>query len=247
MLLLVCPGALAEKLKFACSDVESATYLIGNGEQMATPPGAMVDVMNQVAQELGFEIEYVRLPVNRLLKKLQMGEVDGAFSFSFNEDRLQYGQFPMKGEKDDPSLRFLEHSYVFYKLKSSPFNWDGTAVSGLGTGVVGFNTTFSVGVGLAKLGIPVEQAKTTEQNFKKLMLGRIAVFAMQEHTGDMYLWENQITGVEKVETPFERKPYYLMLSKQLVQRDPALAQRIWARLAKVRDGKMAKFQRNYLP
>jgi len=245
--LTLCANAWAnEKLKFAYSDVESELYQLGNGSQIATPPGATIEMMNQVAKELDLEFEYIRLPVKRTLEGLQAGEVAGAFMYSFKEERMQFGQYPMKAGKDDAALRVTMLSYVFYKPKGSSFNWDGKAFSGLDSGVIGFNSSYSVGAELAKMGIKTEEAKTTEQNFKKLAAGRIAAYAMQDHTGDMYIAENKITTVEKVATPFESKPYYLMLSKQFVQKNPALAEKIWAKLAKVRDEKLKTLLKKYM-
>lgn len=240
-------SAWAEKLKFAYSDVESELYQLGNGSQMANPPGATIELMNMVAKELDLEFEYVRLPVKRTLESLQAGEVVGAFMYSFKEDRLQYGQFPMKAGKDDGAFRVTMLSYVFYKPTGSAFNWDGKVVSGLDAGIIGFNSNYSVGAELNKMGLKTEEAKTTEQNFKKLAAGRIAAYAMQDHTGDLYIAENKVTGVEKVATPFESKPYYLMLSKQFVQKDPALAEKVWAKLAKIREEKLKALLKKYTP
>ena len=246
LLLAVSTGAWAEKIKLTYSDVESELYQLGNGSQIANPPGASIDLLNQVAKELALEIEYVRLPVKRSFESLQAGEVDGGFMYSYKDDRTAFGQFPMKGGKHDESMRVTSLSYVFYKMVGSPFNWDGKAFSGVGTGKIGYNSGYSVGDELIKKGMAVEEAKTTDQNFKKLIGGRVTAYAMQDHTGDLYLSENKITNVEKVATPWESKPYYLILSKQFVQKNPALAERIWATVAKVRDEKMKTYLKKYM-
>ena len=244
--LLLCGTAWAQKLKFGYSDVESELYQLGNSNQIASPPGVAVDLLNQVAKELGLEFEYVRLPVRRVWDSLQNGELVGAFMYSFKDERTQFGVFPMKDGRDNAALRMTSLSYVFYKAKGSPFNWDGKNFTGLDGGTIGFNTTYSIGADLDKRGIKTEEARTTDQNFKKLTAGRIAAYAMQEHTGDLYLAVNKITDVEKVATPpYESKPYYLMLSKQFVQKDPALADKVWNTLAKVREEKLQTLLRKY--
>ena len=86
---LVCGGAAwAEKIKFSYSDVESELYQLGNGPQMANPPGAAIELLNLAAKDLGHEIEYTRLPAKRLMESLQQGDVDGAFMFSFRRAAL---------------------------------------------------------------------------------------------------------------------------------------------------------------
>lgn len=244
--LVFASAAWAEKIRLGYSDVESDLYQLGNGTQIASPPGAAIDVLNQAAKDLGLEVEYVRYPVKRILDSLQHGEIDGAFMYSFKEDRQAFGHFPMKAGKHDPASRVTSLSYVFYKLAGSAVNWDGKTLSGLGGGSVGFNSTYSEGDELTKMGVRVEEAKTTDQNFKKLAAGRIAAYAMQDHTGDLYIAENKLTNIEKVATPFESKPYYLMLSKQLVAKNPALAEKIWAQVAKVRDDKLKGFLQRYM-
>ena len=231
---LLCGPAWAQKLRVAFADVEVAPYQLGNGSEIPNPPGTMIELLNQAAKELGIEIVYERAPQLRSLKRLQLGELDGAFMYSYTPERLAYGRYPMKDGKPDDTARLANQSYVFYRLKGSPFSWDGHTVSGLGNGAVGFNSTFSVGAVLAKQNIKAQDAKTTEQNFSKLRLGRIAAFAMLEQAGDRYLASHPLPNVEKLSIPFETKAYYLMLSHQLLERDPALAEKIWTKLAKLR-------------
>ena len=231
---LLCGSAWAQKIRVAFADVEVAPYQLGNGPEMANPPGTMIELLNQAAKELGIEVEYERAPQLRSLKRLQLGELDGAFMYSYSPERLVYGRYPMKDGKPDEAARIANQSYVFYRLKGAPFDWDGHTVTGLGNGSVGFNSTFSVGAVLAKHGIKAQDAKTTAQNFKKLALGRIAAFAMLEHAGDSYLASHPMLNIEKLSIPFETKAYYMLLSQQLVERDPALAEKIWAKLAKLR-------------
>lgn len=246
--LALLPGgpAWAQKLRVAYSDIEVSPYQMGNGPGVASPPGAMVELLNQVGKELGLELVYERSPQLRSFRRLQSGEIDAAFMYSYAPDRLQYGRYPLKDGKPDDSARLVNQSYVFYRLKGSPFTWDGRTVSGLGEGAIGFNSTFSIGAELNRWGLKTEDAKTTEQNFQKLSMGRIQGYAMQEQAADSYLAANPMSDVEKIAIPLETKAYYLMLSNQLVERDPALAERIWARVAKLRQDRMPELLRKYV-
>lgn len=238
---------MAQKLRVAYSDIEAAPYQMGNGPRMADPPGAIVELVNLVAKELGMEVEYERSPQLRSFRRLQSGDIDAAFSFSYAPDRLPYGRYPMKDGKPDEGARVFSQSYVFYRLKGSPFTWDGRTVSGLGEGTIGFNSTFSIGAELARWGLKAEEVKTTEQNFQKLAMGRIAAYVMQEQAADSYLGSHPMSEVEKISIPLETKAYYLMLSHQFVAQDPLRAERLWARLAKLRQEKMPELLRKYAP
>lgn len=54
-----------------------------------------------------------------------------------------------------------------------------------------------------------------------------------------------MANVEKIAIPLETKAYYLMLSHQFVAQDPERAERLWARLGKLRQDKMPELLRKY--
>lgn len=245
VLALAAGPVAAQKLRVAFSDIEVSPYQMGDGPRMASPPGAMVELVTLVAKEMGMEVVYERSPQIRSFKRLQAGDIDAAFSFSYAPDRLPYGRYPMRDGKPDEGARLFSQSYVFYRLKGSPFSWDGRTVSGLAEGSIGFNSTFSIGAELARWGLKAEDAKTTEQNFQKLSMGRIMAYAMQEQAGDSYLASHPKHDVEKIAIPLETKAYYLMLSHQFVAEDPLRAERLWAKLAKLRQDRMPELLRKY--
>lgn len=234
-----------KQLRLVYSDIQVAPYQMGNGLDVPAAPGAMVEMLQQAGRDVGLEVVLERAPQLRGFKRLQTGEVDGIFMFSFVPERQEFGSYPFKDGKPDESARVLSLSYVFYKRKGSPFQWDGSAVRGLEGRAIGYNTTFSVGATLTKAGLPVEDAKTTEQNFQKLALGRIAAFAMQEDVADGYIGQKGLQEIEKLPTPWETKPYYLLLSHQFVERYPALAEKLWARIGKLRQERLPELIRKY--
>lgn len=244
-LLLVGSPVWAQKLRVAYSDIEVAPYQLGSGPKVPSLPGAMVELVGLVAKELGLQVEYERAPQLRGFRRLKDGEVDAIFMFSYAPDRQQFGRYPLKDGKPDEVARMVNMRYVLYRLKDSPFQWDGHATSGLGESAIGFNSTFSIGTLLAQWGLKTEDAKTTEQNFQKLARGRIAAYAMQERVADSYLAANPMPEVEKLPMPLETKAYYLMLSHQLVDQNPALAEKIWITLGKLRQDKLPELLRKY--
>lgn len=87
-----------------------------------------------------------------------------------------------------------------------------------------------------KMGIEVDEgAKTTDQNFKKLLLGRIVGYAHQNFVADNYIKANRLTTVEKLPLPLMTKPYFLMFSHQFMRKNPQVAKQIWSRISEIRD------------
>jgi polar amino acid transport system substrate-binding protein len=244
-LLLDTSPVWAQKLRVAYSDIEVAPYQLGSGPTVPNAPGAMVELINQVGKELRLEVVYERAPQLRGFRRLKDGEVDATFMYSYVPDRQQFGRYPMKEGKPDEAARMVNMRYVLYRLKGSSVNWDGHGTTGLDEGVIGFNSTFSIGALLGQWGLKTEDAKTTEQNFQKLTKGRIKAYAMQERVADSYLAANPLPEVEKIPLPLETKAYYLMLSHQLVDQNPALAEKIWAMLGKLRQEKLPELLRKY--
>ena len=92
-------------------------------------------------------------------------------------------------------------------------------------------------------GMPVdihpEQGKPgVEVILTKLRLERVDAAALQTQQGDHLLRTQAVLGaaIERVGPPLASKPYFLMLSHQLVARDAPLAERIWDGVALVREG-----------
>jgi len=243
--LLTGSPAWSQKLRVEYADVELAPYQLGDGPGIPSKPGFMVELVQLVAKEMGLTLVLERAPQLRSFRRLQGGEIDAAFGYSFVPDRMPYARYPMKDGKPDEAARLYTQSYMFYRLKGSAFNWDGQTVSGLGEGTVGFNTAFSVGAELNRRGVKSESAKTTEQNFQKLSMGRIQAYVTHELAADSYLRSHPMHDVEKIAIPLETKAYYLVLSHQFVAQDPERAERLWAKLGKLRQEKLPELMRKY--
>lgn len=236
----------AEKIKLGYSDVENFPYQSGNGVAMGEPPGIAIELIRIAAQELGLEVEFVRLPAVRLFVAMQSNEIQGSFLFSYKEDRLQYGSYPMRDGKPDRSRRMTTINYSFYKLHDSPLKWNGTELSNRSM-PVGINSGFSIGDDLKKLGIPIDDGtKATAQNVSKLQHGRISAYATLEDSADAYLERYQITGVTKLSPPITSRDYYLMFSKRFIEQNTALAELIWTRIGAMRDKRTAELAGKYL-
>lgn len=78
---------------------------------------------------------------------------------------------------------------------------------------------------------------------RRLMLGRVGAVAMGGSDATMLMAQPEIaTQLEELPLPLTEKPYYLMLSHQLLASQPELAQRIWKTLETVRNSAAYKKQ-----
>ncbi len=239
------PGFATEPLRLGYSDVENFPYQMGNGEQVAPAPGVAVELIREAAAAAAAQVTFVRMPAPRLLAEMQAGRLDGAFIFSYREERLQYGVYPMHQGKPDRQRRIASNNYSFYKLATSDVAWDGTTLTNW-RAPIGINFSFSIGDDLKKMNLAVDDGgRGTEQNFAKLRLGRISAYATLEDSADAFVRRNRVTQVVKLEPPIVVRDYYLMLSKQYVDANKVRAELFWTRLGEVRAKRAAGMYEKY--
>ncbi|MBL8833075.1 MAG: transporter substrate-binding domain-containing protein [Rhodospirillales bacterium] len=245
-LLLGATAASAQiTLKFAAEDKELYPTYVGNGsETLAEKPGTTVELIRLVAQDLGFKAEFVRAPWRRCLDLLKEGAVDAVVNGSFSAARLEFGAFPMAGDKADPARRSLSWTYTLYRKKGSPASWDGKAFSGLAA-PIGAPLGYSIVADLKKLGVQIDEAGDAEINLRKVSAGRISGAVLLREATDPLIKSKAMTDLEVVLPPIEVKDYYIMLSHQLVKKDAALAERFWTKFAEIRDAKGAAIEAKY--
>jgi polar amino acid transport system substrate-binding protein len=54
-----------------------------------------MDIIRQAATDIDINLEFLRTPNRRVMENLKLGEIDGAFMFSFNTERMHNSQYPM--------------------------------------------------------------------------------------------------------------------------------------------------------
>lgn len=235
----------AEVLRAAFEDKALPPYYMGDSTDVEVErPGVSIELVREAAKEVGVDVEFVRMPWVRCQKSLQKGEVDAIFNASFKEERLEYGVYPMIGSKPDPARRIATVSYALYRLKGSPVTWDGRAIEGL-DGPVGAQSGYSIVEDLARMGIKTEEAQASTTNFRKLASKRIPAVAALVVTGDALLAAGDYPNVEKVTPPLATKDYFVMFSHQFYDGKHALAERLWTKIAELRDRDAARLYAKY--
>lgn len=240
-------GAAAEVVRAAYEDKPLPPFYMGSGaDPDPAAPGVSVELLREAAAAAGIEVQFVRMPWARCQKSLKTGEVDAIFNASFKEERLEFGVYPMAAGKPDPGRRIANLSYMLYRLKGGPVTWDGKAVGGLGDAPVGIQAGYSVAEDLGRLGLRAEESADTPTNFKKLASGRIPAVAQLEASGDAVLAGGEFPAIEKMRPPLVTKDYFLMFSHQYYAAHRDAAERLWAKLAEVREQRAAAITAKYL-
>jgi polar amino acid transport system substrate-binding protein len=220
-------------INVAYSDVASTPYYLGEGELMPKNPGIAVELVNMAADKIKCKVNWQRMPNRRVQLEMQRGSVDAMLLFSFNAERLGYAVYPMKNDTPDPALRLAALTYRIYVRNDSPLQWDGQKFSQL-NGPIGVNAGYSVAQEISKLGATVDEATGTINNIKKLQMGRIAAYVMQDLPADAMIEEMEVIDVRKLTIPISTKDYYLPFSKDFYAKYPDIANSLWKEIATLR-------------
>ncbi|MEH6632745.1 MAG: transporter substrate-binding domain-containing protein [Halopseudomonas aestusnigri] len=233
------------KLRIGYNENSSYPHFLGNGPLPANPPGLSIDIIEFIADELSFDIEFLRMPGRRVLHELKANRLDAAFIFSFKHERQEFGVYPMAGAAPDSNRRLAVLTYVLYKPAGSDLNWTGERFENL-RGAIGANAGYSIVADLRKRGVLVEEAKSTLNNFTKLRNGRIEAVADQEIVADAYLKKNNLNGVEKNQNPLVTKDYFMIFSHKFSNTHPEMRDKVWQLIAEKRDELTEQFIPKYL-
>jgi len=245
-------GSLYAKtvMTFAYEDGQQAPYYMGKGTKVLDKdPGVSIEMIKIVAKKMGnIEVKFVRQPWKRCLASLKDGSVDGIFNASYKKKREEFGSYPMASGKPDTSKRITTISYSAYKLKGSKIGWDGKVFSNV-KGRVAAPSGYSIISKLkGKFKLKVDDgSKTTDQNFKKLIAGRVSAAVDQELPGDSVLESSNLfsSKIEKMTPPLVTKPYYVMISYQFIKKNPDVANKFWEVIAEVRESQLKKLFKKY--
>lgn len=225
-------AAAAPALTFCYEDQDSYPWVMTDGS------GLNQALIDRVGQALELEIAQRAMPWKRCLAGLEQGLYDGAFAASYKAERLAMGAYPTResGELDNDK-RLHTSSYSLYRRDGDRVRWNGQAFEQL-TGKVGSLSGFSIVDFLHDHGAEVEEnSRDPLALLNMLKSGRFQAAALQTQRADFVLQAHpELAGfLEKTSPPLEYKAYHLMLSRQLLVKNPALATRIWNQVQRQRE------------
>ncbi len=243
LLLLYTNGHSQEHtLKVGYQENDGFPLVMGQGQKIGDPPGIGVDIIFKVAEDLNINLLVSRMPNRRVHHYLQFGLFDGSGFYSFIKERQKEGVFPTINGKLDKSKSVSVLGYYMYVLRGSKVTWDGKKLTGVK--YVGANMGYSVVGNLKKLGLRVNEVKSTKQNLEMLLYGRIQAYAAQDGTIDPVIATNKrYENLVKIGPPIKTKEYYFMFSHQYYQKNRDMAHKIWDRIEVVRESVLLKYKK----
>ena len=196
--------------------------------------GLNFDLLRLVGERAGVTFNFQSMPFKRCLAQLKANAVDGVFAVSFKPDRLELGAYP-GGAVPDPSKRMHIDRYILLRRKGSALDWDGKALRNV-DGAIGAQLGYSITDQLRSLNVTVDEgSQRSDELIRKLLAGRLAGAALGGSDARTLLDGPYGPRIEACPIPLVEKPYFLMLSHGLVEKQPALAQRIWSTIEQVRN------------
>jgi len=196
--------------------------------------GLNFDLLRLVAERAGVTFNFQSMPFKRCLAQLKVNAVDGVFAVSFKPDRLELGAYP-GGAVPDPSKRMHVDRYILLRRKGSALDWDGKVLRNV-DGAIGAQLGYSITDQLRSLNVTVDEgSQRSDELIRKLLAGRLAGAALGGSDARTLLDGPYGPQIEACPIPLVEKPYFLMLSHALAEKQPALAQRIWNTIEQVRN------------
>ncbi len=193
--------------------------------------GVIAHIISDLFAEEGYKVSFRFLPWPRAYSATAAGKFDAT------------GVWMHKDERDSDflfSAPLLDEQFVFFHLKSQPFDWhsfDDLAGMNLGGGLeYSYGSAFDAF--LAKGTATMERVSSDQQNFDKLLKERVVLYPQEMNVGYAAL-SRHFTPAERARVTHHPKPLlvnrsYLMLPKRLADSGDLL-QRFNRRLQMFRD------------
>jgi polar amino acid transport system substrate-binding protein len=197
--------------------------------------GLNFELLKLVGERERIDFDFQSMPWKRCLAQLKANAVDGAFAVSFKTDRREIGEYP-GGASPDVAKRMHIDRYILIRRKGSNVDWDGKALHNV-DGAIGAQLGYSVTDLLRSLNVTVDEgSQRSDELVRKLLAGRLAAAAVGGSDARTLLAGPYGQQIEALPKPLVEKPYFLLLSHRMVERQPELARRIWEAIETVRNG-----------
>ncbi len=223
------------KIRVGAEDKEDYPSITGSEVVSQEKPGVGVEMVRILEKKLGVEAQISRFPWKRVLNNLETGKSDIIFTASYKPERENLGVYPKKDGKIDNGRAFSLMSYSVYRLKGTKVGYDGKNFTDL-TGGVGAPAGYSIIDELKSRGVKVDESPSSENDFKKLIAGRVQLVVAIESTANSLMRRNKEFDekIEKVGV-LKENHYFFMISHQFYDKYPELSEKIFDKIAEIRD------------
>ncbi len=197
-----------ERMKITLTDEEYPPLSMGSVEN----PGLLTNIVRESFKLANVDVDFVVVPNNRAIAGLLRGLYDGSYGWAHTPDRdakLLYSSKPIY------SMRM-----VFFQKNNGEISWN--SLQDLGQYKIGvtlgnfYSEEFTALSSSGKLF--TDSANTDATNFKKLLLGRIQLFPIDQDVGQ-YLLKKYFNEQERKQIIFQSKPVSVVPVYFVVRRD----------------------------
>lgn len=176
-------------------------------DKTGSAKGVAVEIVTRIMSELGHTVSIEVLPWERALMMVKYGRADAIFTIFKSSERELF--------LDYSEEILIPQMVALYALKDSPINFDGT-FENLKQFKIGVVSTISYGrkFDRSRSVLKVERTSALEQNFRKLMLGRIDLVISNVYSAEIVI--NNLNLADKVKRLYpsvESVPSYIAFSK----------------------------------
>lgn len=249
LLLSLLPALPAQAFRLCVPEQDFYPLMVQQGRD-----GTAVRLTHMVFDKLNLPLELLHRPIARCLQELQHNLADGFLASPYTPERSQMGVFPLKDQDGLPDERLatLEWTYALYRRKGDTVGWENRHFTGL-TGPLGIPAGAAITLSMRQQGIEVDDgASTVAQSLEKLAANRVQACLLPRSVADYLLLHTPKlqAAIEQAHPEVATGKLYLLLSRDWYQRNPALAQKLWASFPQVQRSKAyqnseADFLRHY--
>jgi ABC-type amino acid transport substrate-binding protein len=221
-----------QPLRIAFIDTPVPPLLFGSGTGVEDPPGWAVQAVREAAQRLGCTAELLRQPGRRVLRRLELGDLELALFFGPTPERMRSMSFPLDaaGRPDAAWAPGFGH-LALYALPGNPAlkAWSGgTLPAGVRVGVVSGSTQEALA---RQRGWTVEGASGYDSSVAALRAHRFELLLMPRES----LPAGQLSGEDalvELAPLVERLPYFAPASRKVQAAHAEFITEFWHELCK---------------
>ncbi|MGD9364393.1 MAG: transporter substrate-binding domain-containing protein [Desulfobacteraceae bacterium] len=176
-------------------------------DKVGLAKGAAVEIVAHIMADLGHSISIEVLPWTRAVKMVKYGRADAIFTIFKNPERELFLDY--SGEILIPQM------VAFYARKDSQIAYGGN-LEELKRFKIGVVSTISYGQKFdrSRPMLKVESTATLEQNFSKMMLGRIDLVISNVYSAEIVIDKLNIADrIKRLHPSVESVPSYIAFSK----------------------------------
>jgi ABC-type amino acid transport substrate-binding protein len=244
------PALAACELRVGYTNQEVPPYYLGAGSAEASPPGASVELIREIAASAGCSIVAVRLPPLRMWAALEAGTIDAApLGLPPSDGSAGAIAFPLdKNGRIDRDRSMQMHTVVFIRAREM-LSKDGDPIHFLQGKKIGTTHGAPYASVLRKNGYEVDEgAADTRRNFDKLLRRRIDAFAVSlASPGDMDgVVAAQYGGdIARFDKPIRIANIWLPVSRAFYVNNVERAETMWNWLGAKGSGRFAQLLKKY--